>query len=166
MGTLGSPLYGISPPSHHAAGGYTIAGPGQWKSAESGSTRQLASKFPKWLDELPITLGRRLPRVWYLAHMGSVQYSGSPPASWTRTSMLSMLSSMDASSRANGHQVIAVWCNRCGHQAKVSPELWTRAKRRHCRMCGSRDYSHRWVWVGSTPPDNVVPISRGQRQRT
>lgn len=66
----------------------------------------------------------------------------------------------------NGHQVIAVWCNKCGHQAKVSPELWARAKRRHCRMCGSRDYSHRWIWIGDTPPDNVVSISRGRRSKT
>ena len=62
--------------------------------------------------------------------------------------------------RANGHQVIAAWCNRCGHEAKVAPDLWGRAKKRHCRMCGSRDYSYRIVWFGAARPDNVVPLHK------
>lgn len=67
---------------------------------------------------------------------------------------------------ANGHQVIVVWCNRCGHEGKVAPELWNRAKRRHCRMCGSREYSHRIVWLGGARPDNVVPFSRWRSSKT
>ena len=77
-----------------------------------------------------------------------------------------MLNCMVPPPPAHGHLVIFVWCNKCGHQAKVSPDLWARAKRRHCRMCGSRDYSHRWVWIGDTLPDNVISITRSRRSET
>ena len=59
-----------------------------------------------------------------------------------------------------GHQVIVACCNACGHTAKVAPDLWRRARRRHCRICGSRNYAHRIIWIGGTPPDNVVVFGR------
>ena len=70
-----------------------------------------------------------------------------------------MLRSMD-SPPAVGYQVIAVWCNCCGHKANVAPDLWHRTTKRHCRMCGSRDYTHRIIWIGGPKPDNVVPFAK------
>jgi DNA-directed RNA polymerase subunit RPC12/RpoP len=62
------------------------------------------------------------------------------------------------------HEVIYVWCVRCGHKAYVAPELWRRSKKRHCRECGSRDYDLRIIWHQGPLPDNVVPIRRGWRE--
>lgn len=59
-----------------------------------------------------------------------------------------------------GHQVIVVWCNCCGHKANVAPELWHRTTKRHFRMCGSRDYTHRIIWVRGPRPDNLVPFAK------
>ena len=72
------------------------------------------------------------------------------------------MGTMDTS-RPTGHQVVVASCNACGHTAKVATDLWHRSKRRHCRVCGSRSYSHHIIWIGGTLPDNVIPFTRSRR---
>lgn len=65
-----------------------------------------------------------------------------------------------------GHEVVYVWCNRCGHRAYVAPELWRRSRKRHCRECGSLDYEQRIIWHQGLSPDNVVVISAARQRQT